>query len=292
MGKIGRRVWYGTAMFLSVLILLVSAAGIVGVWITERALATTVVQLVDAVDKVTVSLRQATQGIDQRLERMQESSSFVSTALFRLGDKVNDQSLLKLLLPEEKEQNLAAQAGMVKDSIGSLRDTLSTGLTIYRAVDRLPFIDLPAPGQDQIDKVTEGVEGVQTTAQNLQNDVIALRSGASDKVGKVGTEAKQLSDRLGESRDRLAQLDARLAIVQEKLAGLAQTAKRILVLAASLLTLLLAWVVYSEIELLRLYVRRWKAAGTKSLPTEAPDETTGVEEKRVPENPEVEGAAS
>jgi hypothetical protein len=291
MGKTGRRIWYGIAMFLSVLILLISAASIAGVWIAERALANTVVQLVDAVDKVTVSLQQATQGVDQKLASMQEGASFVATALNRLGDKVNDQGLLRLLLPDEKEQNLAVLSASVKESIGSLRDTLSAGLAIYRAADRLPFIDLPAPGQDQIDKITQGVDELQSTAESLQADITALRSGASDKVNNVGSGAQKLNVRLGESRDRLANIDARLALVQEKLGGIAQTVGRILFLAASLLTLLMAWVVYSEVELVRLYIHRWKAAGTKGVTTGTPDQTAGVEEKRVPENPEVEGAA-
>ena len=44
MRKTGRRIWYGIAIFLSGLIVLLSVAGIAGVWVTQTALSNTVVQ--------------------------------------------------------------------------------------------------------------------------------------------------------------------------------------------------------------------------------------------------------
>src|SRR4030043_341512 len=101
MKKTAHRVWYGIAMFLSGLVLL-CVVGIVGVWVTERTLANTVVQVLDAVGNVTGSLRQATDGLDQKLERMQAASTFISTASVKLSQNVTDQGLILLLLPEEE----------------------------------------------------------------------------------------------------------------------------------------------------------------------------------------------
>ncbi len=102
MKKTGHKIWYGIAMFLSELVLLLSGVGIAGVWIAERALANSVVQILDAVGNVTGSLRQATQGVDQKLESMQATSTFISTASSRLSQTVADQALILLLLPEEQ----------------------------------------------------------------------------------------------------------------------------------------------------------------------------------------------
>lgn len=263
MGKTGRRIWYGIAMFLSALILLISVAGVAGVWITERALSNSVVQMVSVVDHVTGSLRQATKGVDQKLERMQGATSFISTASAKLSQKVIDEGVFLLLLPDEKQQNLAALSTSVKEAVSPLRDMLSAGLVIYRSIDQLPFVSLPAPSQDQVDVLEQSAGEVQSAADSLETEIAAFRSGASHQIDKVQTRADLLTARLGQSRDRLAGLDARLAIAQESLAQLQQTSLRLLVLVSLLFTILLAWVIYSQVELLHMYVQRWKASGTK-----------------------------
>jgi hypothetical protein len=287
MGKTGRRIWYGIAMFLSGLILLLSLAGIAGVWITERALSNSVVQLVGVVDHVTGSLRQATKGVDQKLERMQGVTTFISTASARLSQKVIDEGVFLTLLPDEKEQNLAALSTSVKEAVSPLRDLLSAGLVIYRSIDQLPFVSLPAPSQDQVDQIQESAAQVQSAADGLETEITAFRSGAGHQIGKVQTGADLLTARLGQSRDRLASLDARLAIAQESLVRLQQTSLRALVLVSLLLTLLMAWVIYSQVELLRLYGRRWKAAGTKPATPALADQPVGPED----ETPAGSGAA-
>jgi len=110
------------------------------------------------VGNITGSLRQATDGLDQKLERMQAVSTYISTSSATLSQNDNDKGLILLMLPEEQGQNLAALSSSVKESIGTLRGTLSTGLVIYRSIDQLPFVSPPAPSQDQVDKI-EGPVG-------------------------------------------------------------------------------------------------------------------------------------
>lgn len=295
MGKTGRRIWFGIAMFLSGLILLLSVGGIVGVWVIERVLADTVVQVLDALGDVTASLRQATQGIDQKLERMQSISTFISTASARLSEQVTDQGLVLLLLPEEQEQNLVELSSSVREAIQPYKDMLMTGLTIYRSIDQLPFVNLPSPNQDQVDKTEESVGEIQSALDSLKTDIVAFRAGTSEKINKVETGADLLTARLGQSRDRLAELDARLAITQENLVQLQETVVRVLVLVSFLITLLLAWVIYSQIEVLRLYAQRWKASGSKTGTEETRDQTVVMKEEtsaesvsEIPENPDIQ----
>jgi len=261
MGKTGHRIWYGVAIFLSALVLLLSVAGIAGVWITERILADTAVQVLEAVGNVTGSIRQTIQGVDQKLERMQSVSIFISTASARISDKVTDQGLIKLLLPEEQEQRLVTLSSSVKETVNTVSDTLSAGLSMYHTIDRLPFVSLPAPSQEQVDNISSTVDDIQSAVDAVQTSIVAFRSGASDQISKVETGADLLTTRLGQTRDRLAEVNARLAIGQEKLIQLQKTVGTVFILVAFLFTLLLAWIIYSQLEVLRLYIQRWKISG-------------------------------
>ena len=271
MNKTGRRVWYAVAMFLSGLILLLSVAGIAGVWITESLLADTIVQALQAVDNVTGSLRMAAEGVDQKLENMQSAAIYISAAADRVSQNVTDQGLVKLLLPEEETQKLASLSASVTETIGTLVDTLSSGLAIYQSIDQLPFINLPSPSQDQVDEIEASIGEIQSTVDNVQAAITSFRSGASDQINKIVDLVDGLTLKLGQVRDLLANLDARLAILQETLLQLQTTLVRILVLVSILFTLFLAWIIYSQVEVLRLYVQRWKASGTNTTMTESAD---------------------
>ena len=261
MGKTGRRIWYGTAIFLSGLVLMISSVSIVGVWLLEKNLVNASEEILDSVLKVSVSARGIAADIDQKLESMQATTMFISTAVVKLEQKVTDEGLILLLLPEENEQNLVDLSTSVKDTIIPFRNTISASLAIYRSIDRIPFVNLPSPSQQQIDRIEELAGEIQATADRLESDIMAFRSGASNQISKVGTAADLLTSQLNKFRDRLSELDARLVIAQETLVQLQQNIVTAIVVFSVLLSLLLAWIIWSQVEVLRLNIHRWRASG-------------------------------
>ncbi len=170
------------------------------------------VQVLEAVGNVTGSLRQAIQGVDQKLERMQSASIFISTASDRISDKVTDQGLIMLLLPEEARSKTDHTFHIgYRDRQYSKRYTIG-GIGMYHTIDLLPFVSLPAPSQEQVDNIASTVDDIQSAVDAVLTSIVAFRSGASDQISKVETGADLLTTRLGQSRDRLTELDTRLAI--------------------------------------------------------------------------------
>jgi len=258
--------------------ILFCVVGIAGLWITERALSNSVIQVLEAFVDITESMRQVPQGVNLKLEEMQAVSTSISTAAEEISQKVTDKGLVLLLLPEEKEQNLFELSTSVRDRVSMLRETFSAGLDIYRTMNQLPFVNLPVPDQENVDQVGESIEAVQSAVNQLESEITTFRSGSSDRIDRVRQGADLLTSRIDQSREQLADLDARLVVVQEELEELKQTLLRILILAAILITLLLAWVLYSQIELLRMYIPRWKASGTSTRSKERLDLAGGEDE--------------
>jgi chromosome segregation ATPase len=213
------------------------------------------------VSNVTGSLRQTAQTVDQKLASMQDITSSISTASTSLSQQVADQGLIKLLLPEEQTQKLADTSVSVREAISTLRDMLTSIRTIYQTIDSLPFVNLPALSQEQIDKFGESITTIQSAVDEVANAITAFRAGASEKISLVTQAADQLTGRLTESRNNLAELDSRLANVQDRLAQLKQIAVVVLFLISLLSSLFLAWVIYTQVEVIRLYALRWRASG-------------------------------
>jgi uncharacterized phage infection (PIP) family protein YhgE len=263
MRQTNRKILYGMAMFLSGLTLLLSVAGIVGLWVAERALANSAVEILSAVENVTGNLLQTTEGIDQKLEQVQAISTRISTGSAQLSQNVTDKGLILVLLPEEQDQKLAELSASLKEAFNALSDKLATGMAFYRAINQLPFVNLPAPGQEQVDRLEGSIAGIQSTVEGLQTDIAAFRSGAADKIGKVETGAEKLTSLLGQCREYLANLDTLLVTIQGSLIQLQQTVATTLFVLTLLVTLLLVWVIFSQVEIFRLYRRSWVELGTE-----------------------------
>ena len=182
------------------------------------------ISLLDSVSNVTGSLRQTAQTVDQKLASMQDITSSISTAATSLSQQVADQGLVKLLLPDAQTQKLTEFSASVKDAISTLQEVLTSIRGIYQTIDSIPFVNLPAPTQDQINKIGESITTIQSSVDEVTNAITAFRAGASEKISIVTQAVDQLTARLGDTRSRLADLDTRLANVQEKLAQLKQIA--------------------------------------------------------------------
>jgi hypothetical protein len=259
MNKTGRRIWFGMAMALSVLALLLGTIGIVGVWILESALANTVVGVIEAVDGLTSSAREVIGKVDQGLEGMEGISTGISTASAQLAEQVTDKGLILVLLPEEQEQKLTEMATSLQETVDNLRSLLAAGVTMYQSINRIPFVDLPSPSEEQVENIQDTVAEIQSLSENVASQVTDFRAGITDQIGKVEAGADTVTSKLNEVESRLAELDGLLAGILEALPTLQNRLLTALMLGAILITLFLAWVIYSEVEIFRLYVLRWRA---------------------------------
>ncbi len=84
--------------------------------------------------------------------------------------------------------------------------------------------------------------------------------------------ATRISDRLVEVLDKLVALDAELEGFQQTVAGVRSGVPTAFAISALLLSLLLVFVAYTQVEMIRLYVGHWRLLGatSASLPPEAP----------------------
>ena len=88
----------------------------------------------------------------------------------------------------EKEQALLDQAAQINDQLNEIKDMLSSALDLYQSVDRLPFISLPKPKAQTVDKLGKAVNSIQTTAQTARrrSQPVPLGCSGEDQYGLTG----------------------------------------------------------------------------------------------------------
>ena len=255
---LGRKLWCGITIGLCVLVLLLSAVGILGTCVAARALGDVAVSALGVVEQVAGSVQTVLQRIDQPLAQMYETSTSIAGATARIGQNVADTGLMRTLLPEEQEQRLVELGGTVQDTVGGARDTLAAAMELYRTIDRLPFVSLPQPIQEGVAAMEASAAETRAAAEQVRQDIQDFRSGAADRIGRVQAGASQVAQNVDGQRQRIAALDADMVALQELALGLQGKAQTSLTVIAVLVSLLLAFVLYTQVEVIRLCVRRWR----------------------------------
>jgi hypothetical protein len=264
--NLAKKIWYGTAITVSVLVLLFSAVGVIGTWVVQSKLSATTVALLQAAENVAGRARDVIVQVKDPLLETQQISNTVAETSAKLSQNVKDEGLLKLLLPADQEQNLVNLALKVQDTLSTVHEVLSSAVDMYQAINQIPFVKLPTPDLEKVRSVEQTVSDIRISIEELRARVIEFRAGAADKIGVVTDIATRISTRMGEVLDNLNALDAELAGYQQTLAGLRSAVPTAFVISALIITLLLVYVSYTQVEMISLFVGRWRTLGTAALP--------------------------
>jgi hypothetical protein len=215
--------------------------------------------LLQAAENVAGRAQQVIGQAQEPLGEIKQISTTVASASSRLSQNVEDAGLLRLLLPPETAQKPADLATRVQDTLGTIHEVLSNAAELYQAIDRMPFISLPTPGLEKVRAVEQSVNGIRLTIEELKGKVAEVRAGAADKISVVTDLATRITDRLAQVSDSLAALDAELEGFQQTLASVRGAVPTVFFLIALLFTLVLVYVAYTQVEVIRLFLGRWRS---------------------------------
>jgi hypothetical protein len=270
----GRKIWYAVAIALCGLVILLSSAFIVGDWIIQDTLSKTAVSLLQVVYDSAGGMRQVVQRVDQGAGEVRQISSEVSQVSLQISQNIEEKGLIALLLPEEKENQLAERINSIQETFSTIREVLASSLEMYRAIDSLPFVNLPGASQEQITKVEAAIAQSQTDFAELRQSVQDFRTAAAGQVDRVTQAADKVTARMDELSGDMNNLDADLVALQEFATRMQTTIPRALFVIALVITIFLVWVIYTQVEVIRLFVRRWKLLGeTQAVPMLEADQT-------------------
>ena len=256
---VGRKIWYGAVIALSAFLLLICAVGVVGTWVLQSKLSDATVALLQTAENAAGRAQQVIAQVQEPLGEIQQIATGVAEASTKLSQNVKDEGLLRLLLPPEQEQKLVNLGTKIQDTLGTIQEVLASAADLYQAIDRMPFVSLPKPGMEKITEVQGTVTEIRLSIEELKDRVAEVRAGAADKIGVVTEVANRIASRSSQVSSNLSALDSELDGFQQRLATLRAKVPTAFAIAAFLFTLALLFVGYTQVEVVRLFVGRWRA---------------------------------
>ena len=217
---LGRKIWYGLGIAFCVMVILIGAAGVVGIWVVGNTLSSVTGQMLVVVENTAGGLSSIVVQIDQEVAGLEETSTAISEATSQLSQNVTDKGLILTLLPEEREQKLAAQAEELQQNLNSVGEALNAGLELYQSIDKLPFVSLPKPEPQTVASLEQTIADIQGTIQEVMQGTQDFRAGVSEEIGKVTGLLDDITAKLTEARQNLAQFNNSLEALQSLAAGL------------------------------------------------------------------------
>jgi methyl-accepting chemotaxis protein len=276
--QLGRKIWYTAAIVLSGIVLLLSAAVVFGSWVLMDTLGDISETMLGAVDRSAGGVRMVFSDVDDTLGEIQVITDSIVDSRDQLSQAVSDQGLLMTLLPEEQTDNLVALSEQVEQTINTIGDVASSIVSLYRSINRLPLVNLPSLEQDEIETIEADINQVRDSITELRQGIEEFRSGAASTIDRLTQPLDRVSSQLEQSRNHLVEVDQQLAELQERAQRLQDLARTVFVLLAVFSTLFLAYVGYTQVEVIRLYLGRWKALGNSSQPAAMEEPTPEPEQ--------------
>ena len=258
---LGFKIWYGLGIAFCVLVILISVVGVPGIWVVGNRLSSVTGQTLVVVENTADGLSTIVVQIDQEVAGLEETSTAISGATSQLGQNVTDKGLILTLLPEEREQKLIAQAEELQQDLNTVSEALKAGLELYQSIDNLPFVSLPKPEPQTVASLEQTIADIQSTIQEVVQVTQDFRAGVSEEIGKVTGMLDDITATLTEVRQNLAKLNSNLEALQSLAVGLRSKIPFIFTSLSIIVTLFLAWLIYTQVEIIRLYVLRWKGLG-------------------------------
>jgi predicted PurR-regulated permease PerM len=247
-----------------VIVIVLSAFIVIGTWSSLSKVSTTAVDLLNTVEKTALTVGTAIDRVTVRLDQAHEIAQEFQSGAQQVSQNVKDQGVILTLLPLVRDQKLKDAVQSIQDTYLGLKDTVESFAYWVEVTRNLPFLRMVGLDTTALQSVGDKITGLQALGDKITDSVAEIRAQTSTGVEKVSTAVGNFDAQLTDINTSLSQVRTQVQTVQTAAGQLKTTIPTLFTTLAFLITLFLAWVIYSQVVLLRRAVLELKS-------TEVPD---------------------
>lgn len=269
--RISPRIRLFSMVSISTLVLMICLSAVVQLWLVKGKVADASITTLQAVDESAGMVSNIATRVDTGLAKIADVSGKIESASSQLAQSVEDRGVVLLLLPETREQELTAAVTSVQEDFAAIRELLKAVNDAIQAVNRLPFIELPVKGLAAIETLENRLEQLAVLVDGVKADIHAFRSGTAGKLSKITVSVSDLNMQLADIRSNLQLVVSDLENIQVQSKKLQELLPSLLTSIAVMVTLLAAWVGYSQVVIIERAVKDFREAQNREAVLELID---------------------
>ncbi len=245
-----KRTWAVVSLIIATVVLILSLASIIGIWVASSIATTSVVQFLTGTAATVKAANTNLGQVNAGLAQLQQKTSALEGAAGKLTQNPADKSLLGLL-PEAGQQTIDAVAGRIGERFGATNLFVGPMRTTIGALNQLPFVDIPTPDTTLAESVQGRMADLTGSAPALDKAAGDVRANAAGAPGQVAANAGRISSAIGNVQAPLNQLESQLNEIEARTTRLASFVTFLFTVGSTVGTIFLIWVIYSQIIVLR-----------------------------------------
>ena len=248
------------ASSVAVLFIALSLFGIAGVWLVDRRATEIALKGFSLVETAVGVITAGVGRMDGLIATSRTEVQQASETITAVGARAEANSAVLIALIERLETSLAPRIGQMQQALAPVRDAVRTIGNVVSLANSLPMVADRAPRLAALDEALDRLELVSADSAQLRGTLRAL-AGAQERQVTAETVAaltgliQRIDTRLGEVQAGVQRVHTDIAAWQLRLDAFRSRLLFLFNLLALLMTLMLAWILYSQIVVIRHYRR-------------------------------------
>jgi hypothetical protein len=234
-----------------VVVLILSVVTVIGTWSFVSKASTTVVELLNTVEKTSITIIAGLDKVTTRLDQAHQLAQDFQSGATQISQGVKDQGIILTLLPLLKDEQLKGAVQSIQDTFAGLKDNLATFANWVQIIGKIPFLNMVGIDTSKLQGISDKISALQATVENITASAAEIRTQAAGGVEKLATAVGNFDAQLTEINNSLTDIRTMVDRVQTSAGQLKTAIPTIFTSFAFALTLFLAWVIYSQVVLLR-----------------------------------------
>jgi len=247
-----KRGFYLGISILSIFFFVISCAGIISVWVTNQPLTNTIITEIHIAQEDLDTAASSINSVQEELALLGGQIDIFQSVLDLIGEDAVQatQKVADIVIGvEEKISPLINQA---EEGVNTVYDTFQSIKEILETINQLPLINIELPGGETIENLIVKIESLQSDIQDTKASVEQVADTTKALVTTLTTNFENWELFINETQSSLGGYESRIAEYQELLSNLERRLPQWIDIASVLITILLLWMVFSQIGLFLL----------------------------------------
>jgi predicted PurR-regulated permease PerM len=232
-------------------VLVLSVVTVIGTWSFVSKASTTVVELLNTVETTSITIINGLDKVTTRLDQAHQIAQDFQSGATQISQGVQEQGIILTLLPLLKDEQLKGAVQSIQDTFAGLKDNLSTFSKWVQIIGKIPFLNMVGIDTSKLQGISDKISALQATVENITTAAAEIRAQAAGGVEKLATAVGNFDAQLTDINNSLVEIRNMVAQVQTAAGQLKASIPTLFTTFAFVLTLFLAWVIYSQVVLIR-----------------------------------------
>jgi hypothetical protein len=246
----GKRILAVILMALAVLFAALSVGGIFGTWRVSNSLTDGIVGVLSRVDTALETTDNGLNTLNTRVANARVEVDAFEEAVLIAAEEFVDNPVIITTLSDRLDLGIAPAILKARDTVESVRETLVGIQNAVQAVNALPFVSLDPPEEGPLARLSEGIaaltEGVEAVRTGVREAKVEV---AIQVVFRIGRATSRFDEGLGTIETAVTDLRGRVSELRSDVSRLKSRLVSWLDIAAVVITLILLWIIFSQVVL-------------------------------------------